>query len=187
MILSDTSIKKFIKQKFISIRPSVVDSNIRPTGIRLHLGDEISIPNENITVDLNQHQENLYRKINIGNTKYTLKPQELVLASSLEEIKTNNELVCYIDGRSTLARLGLFVHCSSTTFDNIHEEYRTITFEIYNCGKFSVNLQYKSPIAMLSFIQLSSPITQKSQVQYKNQKGAQEPNLKFNINESKSK
>lgn len=179
MLLSDTSIKQAIKNNQISIEPKVINSNIRPTGIRLHLGNEILIPNENIVVNLNQHQENLYQRVNLNNTNFILKPHELILASSIEKVKTNNELVSFIDGRSTIARLGMFVHCSSTTFDNIHEEYRSVVFEIYNCGKFSIQLEPNTPIALLSFIKLSSPITQKSQEQYKDQSGVQMPNLKF--------
>lgn len=180
MILSDSAIKKYLKENLISVIPAIPDVDIRPTGIRLHLNNEILIPVENIIVDLNNQTENMYTSVDLVNSPFILKPKEFILAASIEKVKTNNKLVCFIDGRSTIARLGLFVHCSSTTFDNIHEEHRSIVFEIYNCGKFHIKLEYKTPIGLLSFIKLVSPISQKSQQQYKNQESVLMPNLKFN-------
>ena len=179
MILSDTSIKKHLEKGEIKITPDFKYSNIRPTGIRLHLNQEILIPKNDIVIDLSHPKKDLYSKHNIINNQFILKPQQMILASSIEQIKTNNKLVCFIDGRSTIARLGVFVHCSSTTFDNIHNEERSVVFEIYNCGKFSIILDYEMPIGLLSFIKLLSPIYQNSQDQYQNQKTVLQPNLNF--------
>ena len=52
MILSDQQIHQLINSSEILILPKFDKENIRPVGIRLHLGNQILIPKEKLTVDL---------------------------------------------------------------------------------------------------------------------------------------
>lgn len=87
--------------------------------------------------------------------------------------------MCHVDGRSTVARVGLAVHCTSAIIDGNFEEPRTIVLEISNHGPFEIILRHKTALAMLSFTQLTTDILQKTQQQYAKQEGVQAPNLKM--------
>jgi len=83
-----------------------------------------------------------------------------------------------LDGRSTVARLGLSVHCTSQIIDGNFDEPRTVVLEIKNNGNFNIVLRPMMAVAMISFSELSTPIEQKSQSQYKGQNSVAPPNLK---------
>jgi dCTP deaminase len=179
MILSDVTIKKYKKKGSIKISPNFDEKNIRPTGIRLHFGDEILIPKPNQTIDISKPIDIKYRKIKINKNKgYLLKPNEFILGTTYESILLPKNLVGKLDGRSTIARLGILVHCSSDTIDGNYEQSRTIVLEIKNIGNFNILLKPQNPIGMLVLYKLTKKIKQKSQSQYENQLGVQPPNLK---------
>ena len=119
-----------------------------------------------------------YDKINISDEGYILKPGEFVLGTTYESIQLPKNLVGKLDGRSTIARLGILIHCSSDTIDGNHEQPRSIVLEIKNIGNFNIVLKQRTPMAMFVFSTLSGEIQQKSQTQYENQTGVQPPNLK---------
>ena len=73
MILSDVTIEKYIDSGKIRILPKFEKYNIRPTGIRLHLGNEILVPDENQTVDLGMLSDIKYRRISISEKGYLFK------------------------------------------------------------------------------------------------------------------
>lgn len=178
MILSDVTIKELISLKKIIILPDFDIKDIRPVGVRLHLGTEILIPRPNQTIELEGHADIQYEKVLLGEKGFVLKPNQFILAASYESFQVPRDIVCYLDGRSTLARLGLLVHATATTIDGNFDEPRTVVFEIKNIGFFDLVLKPKVAIAMLTFAQLSTPIEQSSQEQYRAQKGVTGPNMK---------
>ncbi|HLC91071.1 MAG TPA: dCTP deaminase [Candidatus Nanoarchaeia archaeon] len=177
MILSDRTIQEFIERGKIKILPSVDTKNIRPTGIRLHLGDELLIPLPSQTIDLSASPEIQYNKINIHKEWYILQPGEFVLGTTKESIHLAEGIVGKLDGRSTFARLGLLIHCSSDTVDGNHEHPRAIVLEMKNIGNLNLKVKSGIPIAMILFHTLTEPIQQKSQAQYAHQTGVQPANL----------
>lgn len=179
MILSDTTIVKMIKKGEILIQPDFNLDNVRPTGVRVHLGDEILLPNPRQIIDLEGKSEVKYRRNTIDPLKgYQLKPGAFILGTTLENFLVPRDIVCHIDGRSTPARLGLTIHCTSSIVDGNYEEARAVTLEIKNNGPFTIVLKPKNAIGMLTFTKLSEPIKQKTQKQYAGQKGVVPPNLK---------
>lgn len=177
MVLSDVTIKQYIAAKKIQIFPEFDFLNIRPTGIRLHLGKEILIPKNNQTLDLAGNEGAKFDSLDIPAYGFMLKPGDFILASSYERILVPRNIVCQLEGRSTVARLGLSIHCTSGIIDGNFEEPRSIVYEIKNNGPLSLMLKEKLAVAMLIFYELSSPIEQKSQNQYKGQSGVTPPNL----------
>lgn len=179
MILSDISIKKLIESRQIIVLPEFNLKDIRPVGIRLHLGKYLLIPRSEQTVDISAGENPLYDKVEIGESGYILKPNEFVLGTSYEKFQVPRDIVCHIDGRSTIARLGLALHCTSSVIDGNFDEPRTVVFEIKNIGPMDLVIKPKLAIAMLTFSKLSEPIEQKSQEQYRGQDGVVAPNLKI--------
>lgn len=179
MILSDKTIKEFIEHGKIKISPDFDPANIRPAGIRLHLGSELMIPIEGQKVDLESNEEIEFERISIIKNSFTLRPGQFILGSTLEKFQVPRNIVCHVDGRSTVARIGLAIHCTSGIIDGNYEEARTIVLEMKNQGPFDIILRYKTALAMLSFNQLTTDIDQKTQQQYQGQDGVVAPNMKL--------
>ncbi len=177
MIFSDQTIKEFILAGKIKIFPEFDLSNIRPAGIRLHLGSELLIPVSPQTVDLNSQDTVQYDRIAIPSDGFILKPGQFVLGSTHERFRVPLNVVCHVDGRSTVARLGLAIHCTSGMIDGNYEEARSIVLEIQNQGPFDLVLKAKTALALLSFAQLTTNIEQSTQKQYQGQEGVEGPNL----------
>jgi len=182
MILSDKTIKEYIATGKITIFPEFDLANVRPAGIRLHLGDEILIPIDGQTVDLDSNKDIKFERVSIINNGFTLKPGQFVLGTTFERFQVPRNIVGHVDGRSTVARIGLAIHCTSGIIDGNFEEARSIVLELKNQGPFDVVLRHKTALAMLSLTQLSSEIQQAAQEQYKGQQGAVAPNLQLQKN-----
>ena len=151
MILSDITIKELIDSGQIIILPDFDQKNIRPVGIRLHLGNEILIPEANQTVDLSGSTDLDYEKVTLDAAGYTLNPNQFILGTTYERFQVPRNIVCHIDGRSTVARLGLSIHCTATIVDGNFDEARTVVLEIKNIGPTNLILKPHLAIAMLTF------------------------------------
>ncbi len=178
MIFSDRTIKEYLKSGKIKFTPEIDMKNVRPAGIRLHLGPELLVPVEGQTVDLLSSSEIQFERIQIPESGYILRPNQFVLGSTYEKFQVPRNVVCYVEGRSTVARVGLAIHCTSGIIDGNFEEPRTIVLEMKNQGPFNLVLRIKTALAMLSFTQLTTEIDQAVQKQYQGQDGVLAPNLK---------
>ncbi len=177
MFLSDAKIEELARNKDLIIRPTLEQKNIRPNGIRIHLGDTL-IQYENQAVDPTKDINIKYSEIDLRKDTFTLPPGGFVLGSTFESIQTPRHIFGLLDGRSTLARLGLTIHITAAVIDSLYEEPRTITLEIYNAGNMSIVLSNKMAIGALLFAELDQPVTQNVQNQYRHQNGVTPANLK---------
>ena len=108
-----------------------------------------------------------------------MEPNAFILGATHEAIKTPQNILAILDGRSTVARLGLTIHNTASAIDGTFEEPHVVVLEIKNAGNFRVKLKFKDPIAMMLFAELKDLVTQKLQGQYGGQNKATPPNLKF--------
>tara|TARA_R110002095_G_scaffold145839_3_gene126233 strand:+ start:3834 stop:4379 length:546 start_codon:yes stop_codon:yes gene_type:complete len=177
MFLSDTKIKDLLKKGELSITPQPAEKDIRPNAIRVHLCHTL-IKYEDQTVDPTKGSEIKHSTIDLTHEPYTLTPGEFILGSTIESIKTPRNLCGFLDGRSTLARLGLNIHITAAFTDGLYEDPRTITLEIQNAGNMHLVLSHKMAIGSLLFAELDQPVAQSTQGRYKDQKGATVANLK---------
>lgn len=84
---------------------------------------------------------------------FFLHPGELALAVTLESVTIPDDLVGWLDGRSSLARLGLMVHVTAHRIDPGWQG--CIVLEFYNSGKLPLALRPGMLIGALSFEPLS--------------------------------
>jgi dCTP deaminase len=81
--------------------------------------------------------------------------RQFLLASTVEKIRMPSHLVGRVEGKSSLARMGLFVHVTAGFIDPGFEGH--ITLELFNANHFGIKLYPNMPIAQISFERLSSP------------------------------
>jgi dCTP deaminase len=107
MILSGDEIRKRIG-KDICIEP-FEPSRLNPNSYNLTLHDEL-ITYEEVVLDM--AQPNRTRRLRIPKEGIVLAPQKLYLGRTVERTETHN-CVPMIEGRSSIGRLGLFVHVTA--------------------------------------------------------------------------
>jgi dCTP deaminase len=107
MILSGQEIRERLGSD-ISISPFQEDC-LNPNSYNLTLHNELLVYEE---VVLDAKQPNRFRRIVIPEEGIILSPGQIYLGRTMEYTETRN-LVPMIEGRSSVARLGLFVHCAS--------------------------------------------------------------------------
>jgi dCTP deaminase len=107
MILSGEEIRRHL-DKNIVIEP-YCDANLNPNSYNLTLHNELLVYEE---VVLDMRHSNRTRRIVIPEEGLVLSPNQLYLGRTLERTETHN-LVPMIEGRSSIGRLGLFVHITA--------------------------------------------------------------------------
>jgi dCTP deaminase len=107
MILSGEEIRKNLGGKII-IDP-FDDANLNPNSYNLSLHDEL-LTYEEVVLDM--QQQNRTRRLHIPAEGMVLNPNQLYLGRTVERTETV-DLVPMIEGRSSVGRLGLFVHVTA--------------------------------------------------------------------------
>ena len=107
MILSGLEIKKQLG-KNIFIDP-YNENQINPNSYNLRLSDELLVYDTEI---LDMKKANNFRKICIPDEGIILEPNTLYLGRTVEYTRTEN-YVPMLEGRSSIGRLGLFIHVSA--------------------------------------------------------------------------
>lgn len=107
MILSGEQIRSRLGDA-ITIEP-FCEENLNPNSYNLTLHDELLIYEE---VVLDMRQVNRVRRIQIPPEGMVLSPNQLYLGRTVERTETH-ELVPMVEGRSSVGRLGLFVHVTA--------------------------------------------------------------------------
>ena len=107
MILSGDEIKNQLGSNIL-IEP-FDETRLNPNSYNLTLHNEVMIYEE---VVLDMKKVNRTRRITIPDDGLVLNPSQIYLARTAERTETHN-LVPMIEGRSSIGRLGLFVHCTA--------------------------------------------------------------------------
>lgn len=107
MILSGLEIEKRLG-KDIFIDPYNRDQ-LNPNSYNLKLHNELLVYEEEV---LDMRKPNHYKKITLPEEGLVLEPQKLYLGRTLERTKTKN-LVPMLEGRSSIGRLGLYIHVTA--------------------------------------------------------------------------
>ncbi len=115
MILTHDEILKEIEAGRIGIDPYDPDS-VGPASIDLRLGTEIRIFSPMPTVmpiTTGSDYRDITYKLELAESGYIIKPNELVLGITLERITLPPDIAGWLSSRSRFARLGLMVHISA--------------------------------------------------------------------------
>lgn len=184
MRLSDRDIEAQLAEGRIVITPAPQAESISGISVDLRLANSFRVFSNNSVsyLDLSGDKEQLNRNIDRvmskeivieGDDSLFIHPGELVLGSTLESVEIPDDLVGWLDGRSSLARLGLMVHVTAGRIDPGWGGQ--VVLEFYNNGKLPLALRPGMFICALSFETLSSPAKNpyrsRTNAKYKNQTG----------------
>ena len=107
MILSGDEIRRRLGTDVV-IEP-FQEGHLNPNSYNMTLHDDVLVYEE---VVLDMCQSNRVRRLRIPKTGLVLSPNQLYLGRTVEYTETHN-LVPMIEGRSSIGRLGLFVHVTA--------------------------------------------------------------------------
>ncbi len=155
-MLTDSEIKKLVKDEKISIQP-FNEAKVKAGKYNVHLGQYLlkPIPTDTILDPTDTSTTPEYEKIDLVTNTFVLRPKEFVLGQTLEFIGLSADIGMFIDGATTLARLGLSIH-QSATFINPGQDPHIITLELYNAGPWKIKLTYKMRIGRLLVFKYNS-------------------------------
>jgi dCTP deaminase len=87
---------------------------------------------------------------------FILHPGEFALGVTYENITIANDILGRLDGKSSVARLGIFVHVTAAS--HFPGSSANMTLELYNAATLPVKLYYKMPIAQMIFEKVSTEV-----------------------------
>jgi dCTP deaminase len=136
MILSGHEIRRHLGTS-IAIDP-FDEANLNPNSYNLTLHDEL-ITYEEVVLDM--RKANRVRRLSIPPEGLVLSPNQLYLARTVERTETHN-LVPMIEGRSSIGRLGLFVHVTAGFGD------------VGFCGYWTLEMFAVQPVRIYAGVQI---------------------------------
>lgn len=168
MRLSDESILDALEQNRIVIEPPPHDVAVSGCTVDLRLGQSFRVFTGHTApfIDCSSSSQEIANVIDKVmspeltvdvNGYFYLHPGQLALGVTEEFITIPNDLVGWLDGRSSLARLGLMVHVTAHRIDPGWSG--RIVLEFVNAGHLPLALKPGMKIAALSFESLTTPAT----------------------------
>lgn len=155
MILSDKDLLELISNQIIEINPFSI-KNLGPCSYDLTLGNKIISFRESFLIDIKQKwQDNKYLIQDIPEEGFVLFPRKFYLVSTKEWIKIPTNLCAFIEGRSSIGRLGLFIH-NAGWIDSGFEG--NITLELFVANHCPIKIYPDMRICQIIFAKLSSEV-----------------------------
>ncbi len=161
MILSSNRILKEIKAKNIVIKPfrqKCLGSN----SYDVHLGNWLAIYEEEV---LDAKKENKIKYFEISKNGFILQPTNFYLGVT-EEYTETHSCVPFLEGKSSIGRLGIDIHATAGKGDVGFCNYWTLELSV----KMPVRIYRGMPIGQLIFFELTDkdfiPYTHKKDAKY---------------------
>lgn len=166
MILSDKTLLKMLDEKSLIIEP-IEKEQIQPASVDIRLGNTFSIVEDSSIGIINLENEIKYKTIT--SDTYILLPNQFVLATTMEYFDLPNNLTAFVEGRSSLGRMGLFIQNAGWVDPGFKGE---ITLELYNANRCAIELKAGRRVGQLVFAKMDNTALNPYKGKYQGQKGA---------------
>ena len=151
MILSDRTLFKMLEAGTLSITP-LDKEQVQPASVDIRLGNTFSIVED------------------LSTGVITLKDEvQFVLATTMEYVSLPDNLTAFVEGRSSLGRLGLFIQNAGWVDPGFQGE---ITLELFNANRCAIELKAGRRVGQLVFAEMDDTALKPYNGKYQGQKGA---------------
>lgn len=166
MILSDVTLKRLVESGELGVSPIDKDS-IQPASIDMRLGSHYLVVEDRQmhTIDLNS--EIVYRQIE--GPSIIIPPHSFLLATTMEYIRLPDDLVAFVEGRSSIGRIGLFIQNAGWVDPGFEGQ---ITLELYNANSLPIRLEAGRRICQLVFCRMDQAAAVPYRGKYQGQRNA---------------
>lgn len=166
MILSDITLKKMLQSGELLVEP-ITPEQLQPASIDLRLSDHFLKVNENTLEVIRLDSEMKYEELN--QSEIVIPPHSFLLATTREYIRLPNDLTAFVEGRSSIGRIGLFIQNAGWVDPGFEG---TITLELYNANRLPIRLQEGRRICQLVFARMDQMADRPYQGKYQFQQRA---------------
>lgn len=165
MILSDRTIKELISRGELVIEP-LEEGQIQCSSVDLRLGNEFGRYADEEVIDVRRGAGSV--RIEKVKDYVEIAPKEFLLATTVEYIKLPSHVTAFVEGRSSLGRLGLFIENAGWVDAGFEGQ---ITLELYNANSVPIRLHVGMRICQLVFAKLDGVPEKIYSGKYKGQRG----------------
>ena len=166
MILSDKTISKMIEEKTLVIEP-ITKEQIQPASVDIRLGNTFSVVDDTPSGVITLGNKIEYKSI-VTDT-YLILPGQFVLATTMEYFELPDDLTAFVEGRSSLGRMGLFIQNAGWVDPGFKGE---ITLELYNANRCAIELKAGRRVGQLVVPKMHDAALNPYNGKYQGQRGA---------------
>ena len=166
MILSDKTIKKMLDQGTLVAYP-IDEEQIQPASLDIRLGDTFSIVEDDEKGIISLDKSIKYKTIKADS--FLLMPGQFILATTMEYFELPDDMTAFVEGRSSLGRMGLFIQNAGWVDPGFHGE---ITLELFNANRCAIELKFGRRVGQLVFAKMDEKAQNPYRGKYQGQRGA---------------
>ena len=166
MVLSDKTIMRMLREGTLSMSP-LEEGQIQPASVDIRLGNMFSIIEDLPRGVIDLENEIQYRTMETDT--YVLLPGQFVLATTMEYIELPDNLTAFVEGRSSLGRMGLFIQNAGWVDPGFKGE---ITLELFNANRCAIELKAGRRVGQLVFAEMDAAALHPYRGKYQGQTGA---------------
>ncbi len=161
MILSDREIRQALAEGRIKITPAIdLETQLGSCSVDFRLGNTFMVfEHSRFSYIDPRHPQSIgeaMRTIVVPDGEaFIMQAGDFALASTMECLELPDDLLGRLEGRSSIARLGITVHSTAAVFEP--GWVGTATMELSNLGRMAVALYPGMRICSFTFEQLTSP------------------------------
>jgi dCTP deaminase len=166
VIVSHETLRQLIDEGTVIVEPLDPDQP-QPASVDLTLGDHFLKVDENSVDRITLDTE--LRYLEMRTDEIVIPPLSFLLAVTRERIKLPDNITAFVEGRSSIGRLGLFIQNAGWVdpgFDG------TLTLELFNANRLPIRLRAGRRICQIVFAQLDRSTGRPYRGKYQHQSGA---------------
>jgi dCTP deaminase len=163
VIVSDRSLRELLARREIVVEP-LDDRQIQPASIDLRLGDHFLKVDENSVDSIALDKPVPY--VEIKKPEIVIPPQTFLLAVTREFIRLPADITAFVEGRSSIGRIGLFIQNAGWVDPGFEG---TITLELYNANRLPIRLASGRRICQIVFARMDGPASRPYAGKYQHQ------------------
>ncbi len=148
MILSDATIQEMIKSQELIVKP-LDEHSIQPASIDCRLGTHFLSLDDNRMDVISLRSDIIYREFE--EKAVTIPPHSFLLATTMEYIELPDHVTAFVEGRSSIGRIGLFIQNAGWVDPGFKGR---ITLELYNANSLPIRLEAGRRICQLVFCKM---------------------------------
>ncbi len=165
MIISDETLRRMIAERSIVVEP-LEPYQIQPASIDLRLGRQFLRLDENTLDALSLDRELPY--VTMEKDEIVIPPQTFLLATTVELIRLPPNVTAFVEGRSSIGRIGLFIQNAGWVDPGFEG---TITLELFNANRLPIRLTSGRRICQIVFALMDKPTRTPYAGKYQGQRG----------------
>ena len=166
MILSDGTIRAMLASGELGISP-LDDMQIQPASVDVRIGNTFSVIETGSNAVLRLGASVQYRSLVAD--RFLLLPGQFVLASTMEYFRLPNNMTAFVEGRSSIGRLGLFIQNAGWVDPGFEGE---ITLELFNASSSAIELKAGRRVGQLVFARMDCDAQNPYSGKYQGQRNA---------------